>query len=121
MVLALAPVTRCGAFSNYITMKMADLSPAEEDVILKAIPSRGSYSAVARRGGIADVVWSHGISQRVLVQFLPFRKAVQVADDLNFMHVDERTGDTVRNWSALLIAWWNGKKPESRLILPFAR
>jgi len=102
-------------------MKTSDWSPQFENEILQRIPSRGHYSAVGRRGGMADVVWSHGVSEKVLIQFLPPRVACQIADDLNFVKIDERTGDTTRNWEQLKIAWWDGKKEPSRLILPFGR
>ena len=102
-------------------MTTSDFSPQFENEILKLIPTRGWYSAVGRKGGMADVVWSHGVSEKVLIQFLPPRTACRIADDLNFVHVDERTGDTVRNWEQLKIAWWTGKPEPSRLILPFSR
>jgi hypothetical protein len=93
---------------------------SEQEEILKRIPTRGHYFATAM-GSWYAVGWRHGVSQRILVQFLQGPNvARKIAESLNFVHVDERTGETTRNWNLLKLAWWDGKDyPEpSRLILP---
>ncbi len=98
---------------------MTGLSLQQEEAILRSIPNRGHYSAVKRAGRHA-IVWRQGASERTLIQFIDSpHKAMAMASDLNFVHEDQSTGETIRNWGALKAAWWDGKKhvEPSRIIL----
>jgi hypothetical protein len=90
--------------------------PRTQEEILRKIPNRGLYSAVGA-GGFFSVVWRHGVSERVVLQFLGPNAAKRIAADLNYVHIDEHTGDVSRNWELCKIAWWDGKPEPSRIIL----
>ncbi|MFP5230941.1 MAG: hypothetical protein ACLGXA_25270 [Acidobacteriota bacterium] len=96
---------------------MKGLSLRAEEELLKSIPSRGMYSVVMM-GRFASVIWRHGVSERVLIQFLTPNLARFIAASCNFVHRDPRTGDVTRNWEMLKAAWWDGKKEPSRILLP---
>lgn len=98
-------------------MRGLELSPHAEDALLKSIPSRGYYSAV-KLGAYHGVVWRHGVSEKVLLQFLAGPNVARtIASNLNFVHEDQKTGETMRNFELLKIAWWDGRR-ERRIILP---
>ncbi len=97
---------------------MTGLSHATEEKILRDIPTRGHYAAV-KQDKWHRIVWRHAGNERTLLSFIDSpHRALKMASDLNFVHVDERTGDTSRNWEALKIAWWDGRPEPSRLVLP---
>lgn len=99
---------------------MRNVSPQFDEQLLKNIPPRGKYYAV-RAGTFHSVEWRHGEGRKTLIQFLGPNAARQIASDMNFSHQDAETGETIRSWEILKIAWWNGQPEPSRLILPFAR
>lgn len=100
---------------------MTGLSHRTEEEILKRIPNRGHYAAV-RQDKWFKIVWRHAGDERTLVQFIGSpHMALRIASDMNFVHEDKSTGETIRNWGLLKIAWWDGRLEPSRLILPFAR
>lgn len=83
--------------------------------VLPEIPSRGHYIAIGT-GKFCAVAWRHGVSERVILHFLGPNAARYIAEQLNFVHEDIKTGETLRNWELLKIAW--GVKEKSRIILP---
>lgn len=94
-----------------------DLSPRAEEALLQSIPTRGNYAAV-RKGHHHTIVWRQGVSEKALIHFVDSpHKAMAMASDLNFVHEDRQTGETIRNWNSLKAAWWDGKL-ERRIIIP---
>ena len=72
---------------------------------------KGHYVAVGTSASPADkhyryhVAWRHGVSERILIQFLGPNAARSIATALNFRHVDKVTGAVTRCWSQLQHAW----------------
>lgn len=99
---------------------MLRLSYREEEALLKQIPTRGHYESV-QRGGFWNLVWRHGTSERTLVQFLGPHAGRLLAVTCNFVHQDQKTGETMRNWEMLKKVWWDGRKSVEQPMVVLAR
>ena len=81
----------------------------------------GSSNSLAERHYRFHVAWRHGVSERILVQFLGPNAALAIERALNFRHVDRLTGEVTRCWSLLETAWKGQRESapvEHRIIAP---
>jgi hypothetical protein len=72
---------------------------------------RGTYAAAGSSSSLAEkhyryhVAWRHGVSERILIQFMGPNAARAIAASLNFRHVNPKTGEVTRCWDLLKTAW----------------